>query len=674
MCIRWGCCAAILAFGWPAYLPAQERTPRPVTVQDLLRIRNVTDAVISRDGERIVYVVSEPDLKAGKYNSDLWLISAEGGKPRRLTNGPGKDDTPRWAPDSKSIAFLSDRAGKTQIWRVPVDGGEAIRVTDAPGPIKDFEWAPDGRSIAYLMTEPETELEKKNKKEKRDVIIVDRDFKRTHVHVVDLSNGKSRQITSGSFDVTSFSWSPDGTHIALARRPTPAFQDLFHTDIDILDLTTGKQTPLVHRPGIDMQPKWSPDGRLIAFLTSDGKDSWLAETGLAVVAAAGNEPPRFLTRSMNGTISFLGTDGFVWSPDSRSLFLVADVRVRRPLLTVSIEGEVRELSKAQRVHSHVSVSCDGHRLAFLAEEPTMPKEVFTVQTSETLSRRLTHTNPQIDQLTISRPETIHWRSKDGLEIEGLLVRPVGYQQGKRYPLLTYAHGGPASQFALSFSLYPLVHPQASRYPVQVFAGMGYAILCPNPRGGAAYGEKFRLAAYKDWGGKPFDDIMTGIDKLIADGVADPDRLGMMGWSYGGYMTAWAISQTDRFKAASAGAGVTDLFSMYGTTDISPFLEQYFIGPPWQHRELYARNSAMTFAGRIKTPTLIQHGEADERVPVSQSHELYRALKRNGVPAEFAIYPRQGHNPMELNLQADVLQRNVDWFGRWIKILQEPRTQ
>jgi dipeptidyl aminopeptidase/acylaminoacyl peptidase len=645
----------------------------PVTVRDLLRIRNIADAVISRDGERVVYVISEPDLKAGKYNSDLWLISVEGepsrvsGRlPRRLTNGPGRDDTPRWAPDGKSIAFLSDRGGSPQIWRVAIDGGEAVRITDASGPIKDFEWSPDGRLIAFLMTEPETELEKSKKKEKRDVIVVDRDLKRSHVHLIELATGKVRQLTAGSFDVMGFSWSPKGTQIVVASRPTPAFQDFHHTDLYLVDVQGGKPRPLVQRPGIDMQPKWSPDGRHIAFLTSDGKESWLAETGLAIVPADGTAPPRFLTRNLIGTISFLGVDSFRWSADSTALFFAADVRVRRPLFAVSLDGELRELSKVNRVHSHISLSCDGRRLAFLAEDPAMPKEVYTVQAGETLSRRLTRTNPQVDDWLISQPETVRWQSKDGTEIEGLLVKPVAYKSGTRYPLLTYAHGGPASQFARGFSLYPLVHPQASRYPVQVFAGLGYAIFCPNPRGSAAYGEKFRLGAYKDWGGKPFDDIMTGIDKLIADGVADADRLGMMGWSYGGYMTAWAITQTDRFKAASAGAGVTNLESMYGTTDISPFLEQYFLGPPWKHRELYARNSAITYAGRIKTPTLIQHGEADERVPLSQGHELYRALKRNSVPVEFVIYPRQGHNPMDLNMQADVLQRNVDWFGRWIE--------
>ena len=285
-------------------------------------------------------------------------------------------------------------------------------------------------------------------------------------------------------------------------------------------------------------------------------------------------------------------------------------------------------------------------------------------------RQLTFTNPQLDMVALAKMKAIRWKSKDGLEIEGVLILPPGYKKGDKLPLLTYIHGGPAFQFSLGFTVYPPGPPQASRYPVHVLAGQGYAIFCPNPRGSAAYGEKFRKANVKDWGGGDYQDIMSGVDHLIAEGIADPERLGVMGWSYGGYMTSWVITQTHRFKAASVGAGVTNLASMYGHTDIPLFMERYFGGPPWKQAKLYTDHSPMTFAGNIKTPTLIQHGEKDERVPLAQGQELYAALKRLGVPAEFAVYPRQAHNPQEPRLQADVLQRNVDWFNRWLKKCNE----
>jgi dipeptidyl aminopeptidase/acylaminoacyl peptidase len=233
-------------------------------------------------------------------------------------------------------------------------------------------------------------------------------------------------------------------------------------------------------------------------------------------------------------------------------------------------------------------------------------------------------------------------------------------------VLLYLHGGPALRFAQGFSVYPPAPPQATRYPIHVLAGQGYAIFCPNPRGSDGYGEKFRQANVKDWGGADFQDIMSGLDTLVDRGLADPDRLGVMGWSYGGYMTAWTITQTNRFKAASAGAGVMDLFSFYGQTDIPSFLERYWGGLPWRERERYTKHSPMTFVGNVKTPTLIQHGEKDDRVPLAQSQELYAALKRQKVPVELVIYPRQGHNPTEPRLQREVLQRNVDWFNRWLK--------
>ena len=315
--------------------------------------------------------------------------------------------------------------------------------------------------------------------------------------------------------------------------------------------------------------------------------------------------------------------------------------------------------------SSITFSRDGKRLALLTEAPNRPKEVEFGDLSWAL--RMTDTNPQLAGVALAKMEAIRWKSKDGLEIEGILILPPNYKKGNgKLPLLTYIHGGPALQFSLGFTVYPPGPPQASRYPVHVLAGQGYAIFCPNPRGSAAYGEKFRKANVKDWGGGDYQDIMTGVDHLIAQGIADPERLGIMGWSYGGYMTSWIITQTHRFKAASVGAGVTNLASMYGHTDIPLFLERYFGGPPWQEPKVYADHSPMTFAGNIKTPTLIQHGAKDERVPLAQGQELYAALKRLGVPTEFAVYPRQPHNPQEPRLQRDVLQRNVDWFNRWLK--------
>jgi dipeptidyl aminopeptidase/acylaminoacyl peptidase len=412
-------------------------------------------------------------------------------------------------------------------------------------------------------------------------------------------------------------------------------------------------------------PKWSPDGKQIAFLSGDGKLDWLADLAVCVMPSSGGEP-RNVSKKLDG-LTFAGSEFYGWAPDNRTLRLAVDTRATRQLFSLSVpDGEVKVLTEGQRVHDKFSFSADGQRFACVVDDPASPREVHAGTVGEQKPTRATFTNPQLLSVALGKVEPLRWKSADGLEVEGLLIKPTGYQQGRRYPLLTYIHGGPALQFAHAFSVYPPGPPQASRYPIHVLAGQGYLIFCPNPRGSAGYGEKFRQANVKDWGVGDFKDIMTGVDHLIAQGLADPQRLGIMGWSYGGYMTSWAITQTDRFKAASTGAGVTNLFSMYGQTDIPRFMEGYFGDVPWNQRELYAKHSAMTHVGKVKTPTLIQHGEKDDRVPLAQSQELHGALKRRGVPVEFVVYPRQGHNPSEPRLQADVLRRNVDWFNRWLK--------
>ncbi len=639
--------------------------PRPMTVNDVMQVRYLTDTALSPDGSRILYVVSEADLKKGRYNTDIYLVPFAGGTPVKLTNSPGRDDTPHWSPDGKKVAFLSDRDGKPQIWLIAPDGGEASRLTESKTGVRDFAWSPDGSQLAYTDREPDSEAEAKRKKDKADVIVVGKE-KMDHLHLIPAGGGKSRQLTRGPFSVLSFAWSPDGKHLAYSSAPSPRAEDVFDSDLYVIHTDGGEPRPLVKRPGMDTAPKWSPDGKTVAFTSGEGQLDWLANASLWLVPAEGGEPRR-VSAKFDNHIGPYGSGGYEWAPDGAAIYFAADERTARHLFALDPQtGEVRRLTSGDRLHDRFSLSKDGRRIALLSEDTATPREVFVSPLPDVRPKRLTTTNPQLDGVALGKVEALRWKSFDGLEIEGLLIKPVGYKAGTRYPLLTYLHGGPALQFGHGFSVYPPGPPQGSRYPIHVLAGQGYMIFCPNPRGSAAYGRKFRTANVRDWGFGDYKDIMAGVDLLIKDGLADPERLGVMGWSYGGYMTSWVITQTDRFKAASAGAGVTDLTSMYGQTDIPSFLERYFQGLPWKERALYAKHSPMTYAGNVKTPTLIQHGEKDERVPLAQSRQLYAALKRNGVPVEFVVYPRQGHNPTEPQLQVDVLRRNVDWFNRWLK--------
>jgi dipeptidyl aminopeptidase/acylaminoacyl peptidase len=644
---------------------------RPMTVDAVMKVRYLTDPALSPDGTQVVYVVSEADLKQGRYNTDLWLVPfdpLDGGAAVKLTNGPGRDDTPRWSRDGKKVAFISDRDGKPQVWLISPAGGEATKLTDSKTGVRDFAWSPDGKQIAYIAREPDTPEEKKQKQEKADVIVVGRE-KMEHLHLIPAAGGPSRQLTRGDFSVLNFSWSRNSKQIAYAAAPSRRLEDVYHSDIYVIATAGGPPRALVKRPGMDTLPKWSPDGKTIAFVSNEGKLDWLENTALCVVPAEGGTP-RNVSKKFDGHIAAHGSGQYEWDKWARfgeGLYFLADQGASRHLFWVSVQkGEVIRLTSGARVHNAFSLG-GGRRFVLMREDPATPPEVYVSAFAfrPRLLRRTT-SNPQLAGVALGGVESIRWKSFDGLEVEGLLIKPVGYKDGTRYPLLTYIHGGPALQFAHGFSVYPPGPPQASRYPVHVLAGQGYAIFCPNPRGSEGYGKKFRQANVRDWGGGDYKDIMAGVDHLIARGIADRERLGVMGWSYGGYMTSWIITQTDRFKAASAGAGPTDLTSMYGQTDIPGFLERYFEGLPWKEGALYRKHSPLTHVGNAKTPTLIQHGEKDERVALAQSRQLYAALKRNGVPVEFVIYPRQGHNPSEPRLQVDVLRRNVDWFNRWLK--------
>lgn len=659
--------AASLVLGLAGSLSAQQR--RPVTIDDLMRIKTVTDAEISPDGSRILYVVSVPNVEKNEHNSDIWLVSAAGGEPVQVTNSPKMDQSPRWSPDGKTVAFLSARDGAPNVYLWSPSGGEPQKLTSAETGVHEFAWAPDGRRIAFLSADPPSDAAKKEEQDNGGVMVIDDKFPWARLRVIDLASKTVTDLTPADRHVTEFSWSPDGARIVFAAQPTPRVLDGDQSDLFLVSASGGAVTPLVQQNGPDGSPVWSPDGRWIAFNSGNG-NSGLGDSHLYVISPEGGKP-RMVAPTFDN-----GFSGVRWSSNSKELYFITTAGVRMQVLRTSVDGgAVAEITSGDRVHSDFSLSQDGSRLALVVQDPTTPPEVFVTPTAGYRPVRLTHTNPVVDSLALGATRVVQWKAKDGKQIEGLLVTPVGYEPGKRYPVLTYVHGGPSGVFTLGFGPQLGAAPiplQAEPYPVQVFAGKGYAMFMPNPRGSSGYGRDFLRANIKDWGHGDFQDIMTGLDYLVEQGIADNDRLGMMGWSYGGYMTSWTITQTDRFKAASVGAGLPDLVSLHGATDIpSALSHEYFGVPPWKAKELYENSSAIFFAQNIKTPTLIQHGEKDDRVQLSQAWELYRALQAADVPRQFVVYPRQGHLILEPKLERDVLQRNLDWFTKWVR--ERPRT-
>ncbi len=623
----------------------------PLTLADLFALRTVSDPQLSPDGHWVAYVVTVSDLKTNLYNADIHLVPALGGEPYKLTNGPKRDDTPRWSPDGRWIAFISGRGEGDQLHLIRPFGGEAEGVTQAKGGVTAFAWAPDSGSIAYLSPDPPSPAEEERKKAEGDYQLVDRHHHMQHLHLLDLQTRKSRRLTRGPFHVSGCCWAPDGRQLAFSHQPTPGANDWIKGGISVV-ARGGRPRALVGGRAGFSSLCWSPDGRWIAGLRCEG---WLEDVELQLVAPAQRTVRQLKPKT--GDLAFGAS--LAWAPDSRALYLPLGQGTAMQLCRMRLSGRFEHLTQGPEVCGPLSVA--GGQLAFLRQDGATPPELFVSPLSAFAPRQLTNHNSQLRKKWLARKDLVRWKSPDGTPVEGLLIKPAGYRSGKPVPLLVCVHGGPAGVFTNTFN-----GVIGDRYPHQVFAGLGYAVLLPNPRGSAQYGSAFRRANVRDWGGGDLQDILSGVDYLVGRGIADPERLGILGWSYGGFMTGWAITQTNRFKAASSGAGLFNLASMYGQTDIPGFMERYWEATPWADIETYSAHSAITHAARIRTPTLIQHGDRDVRVPLPQAQELYQALKRRRVPVEFIVYPRQGHALSEPKLVRAVMQHNLEWFERWLK--------
>ncbi len=625
---------------------------RPMTFDDVIALRSVNDAQISPDGRWVAYTVTRADLEQNASDADLWLVSTAGEPPVRLTTHKKSDTSPRWSPDGRRLAFISAREEKPQIFLMSAFGGEPERLTEHKGGVRQIAWSPDGRSIAFVADPEPTPEEEKRIKEKDDAIVVDTNYKFNRLWVLDVATRKSRLLPSGELVAGDPQWSPDGTQLAYTTNPTPKADDGSLSDVWVIGVTGGAPRKLAAGEGSDHSPRWSPDGTQMAFVTSPQVD--VRQSRLAVVPAAGGTP-RMVTQDF-----LYQPSAGAWSPDGRTLYFGASVRTTTQLFAVpSAGGTPRALIDGRGVAAGGTFSRDGKTVAFTMSTPERPADVYvaTIGSASTAPRRLTDHNPQVRDLALGTAEVVRWKSSDGMDIEGVLLRPVGYRPGTRYPLVTYVHGGPAGVYTETFAA-------SWGSPGQVLAGRGFAVFYPNPRGSSGYGEPFLRANIRDWGAGDYRDIQTGIDALVARGIADSNKLAQAGWSYGGYMTAWTLTQTNRFKAVVVGAGLTDMYSMYATNDIPRALDGYFGAEPWNDTTEYRKRSAMTYIKNARTPTLILHGQADQRVPIGQAQELYSGLRKNGVPVQLVFYPREPHGLQEPRHQLDKMRREVDWIRRW----------
>ncbi|HEV2801621.1 MAG TPA: S9 family peptidase [Pyrinomonadaceae bacterium] len=667
---------------------------KKLTIEDALSLQEVGAPQWSPDGKLVAFTVSEWNRKENRRDTHIHIVPAGGGASFKLTNGERGETMPQWSPDSRRIAFLANRdaprpdapaAPRNQIWVIPVAGGEAERVTDEEVGVAQFRWSPDGRRLAYVVRDtPQDKAERdKRKKEKFDAIVVDSGFIYSHLWTINLDTKEKRRVTEGSFTVADPQWSPDGQWLAYTMSKSgsqeSAFTDISddrNTDLYVapanaaatttgMAATMGASSPrqLTTNPGPDYSPRFSPDSKWIAYLSSNDPNSWAGKSDLYVMptpsgGATTTAAPRNLTGAYNDSINGAPK----WSPDGTTLYAAGAEGVYGQLLKIAVAGNSspQAIFTSKGAYTGVDLSRDGRMLAFAFNDAKTPNDIWAAQSTGKGAVRLTNFNQHVKDYALVPTEVVRWKAPDNLEIEGLLVKPLGYEAGKRYPLILQIHGGPYAQFAYGFNT-----------RAQIFAANGYAVLLPNPRGSTGYGQKFTTANIGDWGGKDYQDLMAGVDELIKTGLADPERLGVMGGSYGGFMTFWVITQTDRFKAAIGHAGISDWYSFHGQSDIPGLMEYGFGGTPWTAREAYEKWSPVRFADRVKTPLMITHGEQDRRVPIAQAEQYYRALRKRGVETVFVRYPREGHGIIEPNHQIDLVGRQLEWFNKHLKSSPKP---
>ncbi len=661
-------CVALVSVFFQSPGMSSAADPKPAahwTPELMLKVKTVADVVPAPDGKRVAFSVGTAVMEGEKseWISQIYVSAADGSQTVQLTRGEKSATNPAWSPDGNWIAFLTPRAGpKSNLWRIPVAGGEAEQLTDEKGGITAFSWSPDGTQIAYLMADPKTDAEEKADREKRDAFVVNENQKRSRLYVLPLAanaEGKRpvRRLTGGDLHVggqlggRNFDWSPDGTQIVFAHQPSTLVDDWQKTDLSLVEVATARVTSVVATEAAETQPVFSPDGKLIAYTASETPPQWAFASRVFVVKPNGQDShPLAETFDLKpGIVGWTKAGDRVLVSEVQKTFnrLSALPLAGAPVVDLSPAGLMVGQPQINSTHTHVG---------FVSETSERAPEAFASPVSAFKSQPVSAVQ-DLPALPLGQTTVVQWKSTDGREIEGLLTLPVGYKTGERAPLLVIAHGGPTGVFVQTCTI------SRGPYPVAVFASRGYAVLRCNVRGSSGYGKEFRYANLNDWGGGDYRDIMSGVDWLIERGIADAERLGIMGWSYGGYMTSWIITQTRRFKAASVGAGVTNLMSFTGTSDINDFIPDYMGGEYWEQFDRWKAHSAMFQIKGVTTPTLIQHGDKDVRVPISQGYELYNALKRQGVPVKMVVYPRQPHGLQEPKMQLDAMQacNAIEWF-------------
>ncbi len=649
-----------------------------VSFEQFISLRQCGNPVISPDGENVAFTVTATDWKENSYDTEIWL-SVRGDEPFQLTRTPkGSSTSPKWSPDGKWLAFLADRGDKTQIFVIRAMGGEAQAITKEDDAVLNAEWSPTGKALAFTRNNPESKQLKTSKERYGGFAFDDEEFSLAHLWLVDflpdmmpsptekpcydtkdslakkdcITLPKAVRLTDGAFTVTGFGWSPDGTMIAFSHQPNPLIQSSARSDISLVTVASKKVASLVKNPSGDFFGLWSPDSKEILYQSAvaDTVSQYYKNNRLFRIAIAGGDAAEVAAAFDENK------NALDWNPDGIFFLATQRASAARLFRITPAANKPTMVPGLPDFVSSVSFTLDGKKMAFLGHGANDVPEVYKLSDGKLL--KITNFNKQIETWNTPTSELVTWKSRDGAEIEGVLHKPKNFDPAKKYPLFVVIHGGPTGIDTPS----PV---PGYVYPILQWIEKGAVVLRPNYRGSAGYGEKFRALNVKNLGVGDMDDVLSGVEFLEKHGFIDSDRMGCMGWSQGGYISAFLTTHSNRFKAISVGAGISNWVTYYVSTDIHPFTRQYLKANPWQDPELYRRTSPMTTILAAKTPTLIQHGELDKRVPISNAYELLQGLQDVGVPAKLVVYKGFGHGITKPKERLAAFWHNYQWFEKYI---------
>jgi len=647
------------------------QSKRPITSEDLYKIKSVSDPQISPDGERIAYTISVPYLKDNNFNSDIWLLPASGGEPVQLTSSPKADHSPRWSPDGKKIAFISSRDGTANLYLIRTNGGEAKKITSSKTSLYSPIWSKDGKYIlcgSRVLPEGKKDIENWTKEElpKSEARTVDRLLfrqwdrwlgdKRNHVFLVKMEDGSMKDLTPGDFDTPpvslasahDFDISPDGKEICFVKTNDTMLAKSTNHDLYLVDVETLEVKKLTTNPALDSEPHYSPDGRYIAY-GAMAKVGYESDRKCLTVYDRESGTHKRLTNGLDRSV-----EQIIWGPDSKTLFIISRDEGRRSIYRVSIDGKVEQLTN-DGYNGPIKITPDGKNLVFIRSDNEMPNELFTLPSKGGNAKQLTYTNADLlAELDLPKLEEFTFVGADKSEVQGFILKPPGFIAHKKYPAVLCIHGGPQGMWADRF--------MTTWFTFQLVSSPGYVGVFINPRGSTGFGSLFREQISRDYGGRCFKDLMRGMDFVIQHyDFVDTSRLAAIGGSFGGYSVNWIMGQTNRFKCIVSHASLYNLTSFYGATEELWFPEWDMGKSPWEEPRLYKKWSPHEYAKNFKTPTLVTHGELDFRVPFAESLQLFTALQRQGIPSRLVVFPDEGH-------VISIPQNNVRWWKeihRWL---------